>query len=251
MKKIERFYFGTWQLGGQFKQLSCAYIESLLRFAINIGVRRFDTAAVYGKGKVEQILGSCLPEDAVIVTKIPARAKPDIASPSPIQQFYSPDIIYRSADESLKRLRRPCVDTVLLHNWIPSWTSNDAITVLEYLAQLKKQGLAKRIGISLPDDFSCHVDLAVLQNIDVIEAPFNPQQQWVTSQIPELLRLKKEVLLRSLFCRGKLITARESANTLMQRALTLETSVVVGMTTKDQIVQNIETMKGGVNNEPT
>ena len=34
MKWFERLYFGTWQLGGQFKKLPPDYIESLLLFAI-------------------------------------------------------------------------------------------------------------------------------------------------------------------------------------------------------------------------
>jgi len=89
MNWFDRLYFGTWQLGGQFKNLSSTYIESLLFFAISSGIRRFDTAAVYGGGRVEEMLGACLPENAVIVTKIPAASKPDLKAPEPIQKFYS------------------------------------------------------------------------------------------------------------------------------------------------------------------
>src|SRR3989344_5043743 len=95
MDWFDRLYFGTWQLGGQFKNLSPAYIESLLLFAISSGIRRFDTAAVYGGGKVEEMLGACLPEDAVIVTKIPAASKPNLEAPEPIQRFYSRDGFHR------------------------------------------------------------------------------------------------------------------------------------------------------------
>ncbi|PIS04642.1 MAG: hypothetical protein COT81_05460 [Candidatus Buchananbacteria bacterium CG10_big_fil_rev_8_21_14_0_10_42_9] len=61
MKWSDRLYFGTWQLGGQFKNLSKAYIESLLLFAVSSGIRRFDTAAVYGGGRVEEMLGGGYP----------------------------------------------------------------------------------------------------------------------------------------------------------------------------------------------
>lgn len=71
MEWSNRLYFGTWQLGGQFKKLSTPYIESLLLFAINSGIRCFDTAAIYGGDKVEEILGVCSPKNAIIVTKIP------------------------------------------------------------------------------------------------------------------------------------------------------------------------------------
>lgn len=244
MEWFNRLYFGTWQLGGQFKNLSSACIESLLLFAINSGIRRFDTAAVYGGGKVEEMLGLYLPEDAVIVTKIPASSKPSLEVPEPIQRFYSRDGIHRSVYESLERLRRFSFDTALLHNWLPTWTT-EAVAVLEHLSELKDQGVVKRIGISLPDNFSYPVDEEVLSHIDVIEVPFNIEQTWVLRQLPRLLDLKKEVLLRSLFKQGKLLTCPRSAEIIVRNTFALCTSVVIGMTTKEQITQNIGYLKGG------
>jgi aryl-alcohol dehydrogenase-like predicted oxidoreductase len=241
MQQFNRLYFGTWQLGGQFKKLSSPQIESLLFFALDSGINRFDTAAVYGEGLVEKILGLNLPGDSVIVTKIPATSKPSLDSPAPIQNFYSRDSIRRSAFASLERLQRSSVDTLLLHNWLPSW-SLDAIEILESLVELKKEGIAKRVGISLPNNFSAHINKEILPFLDVIEAPFNPQNQWILSQLPELLRLKKEILLRSLFDQGKLLK-NHPADAFLQKALELETSLVIGMTTEEQISQNIESMK--------
>ncbi|MFA6897973.1 MAG: aldo/keto reductase [Candidatus Paceibacterota bacterium] len=244
MKWFERLYFGTWQLGGQFKNLSPAYIESLLLFATSYGIRRFDTAAVYGGGEVEEILGSCLPEDAVIVTKIPAIKKPDLKAPAPINEFYSRDHLDQSVENSLSRLRRTQIDTVLLHNWLPSWSS-DAVFILQHLQEVKDSGIAKKVGISLPDDFSSDISDKVLPYIDVVEAPFNRNQKWVLKQLPSLLAMKKEILLRSLFCQGKLLTSH-TAEQLVKDALQLKTSVVIGMTTEEQINRNINHLKGVV-----
>jgi aryl-alcohol dehydrogenase-like predicted oxidoreductase len=244
MKWFERLYFGTWQLGGQFKTLSSSYIESLLLFAINCGIRRFDTAAVYGGGKVEEILGPHLPEDAVVVTKIPAIKKPSLRTPAPIVESYSPDHLDRSLEDSLYRLRRKTVDTILLHNWLPTWSS-DSVPILQHLQHMKSCGLTQRVGISLPDDFSANISAEVLPYIDVIEAPFNPNQRWILNQLPSLLGMNKEVLLRSLFCQGKLLT-HQSAETLVLDALQLGTSVVIGMTTEEQINRNINYLKGVV-----
>jgi len=244
MKWSDRLYFGTWQLGGQFKSLSNAYIESLLLFAISSGIRRFDTAAVYGGGRVEEMLGAYLPENAVIVTKIPAASKPDLKAPEPVQKFYSRDGIHRSVNESLERLRRSSINVALLHNWLPTW-SEDAVAILECLKELKDQGMIQRVGISLPDNFSCPISDAVLSHIDVIEVPFNSEQRWVLTQLPTLIELKKEVILRSLFGQGKLLAGR-SAESLIQDALRLETSVVIGMTTEEQITKNINCLKGEV-----
>lgn len=244
MKWFERLYFGTWQLGGQFKNLSSTYIESLLLFAISSGIRRFDTAAVYGGGKVEEILGSCLPEDAVIVTKIPATRKPDLRTPAPVNEFYSPDHLDQSVESSLNRLKRTQIDAVLLHNWLPSWSS-DAVFILQHLQKVKDSGIARKVGISLPDDFSSDISDEVLPYIDVIEAPFNPNQRWMLNQLPSLLVMKKEILLRSLFCQGKLLTSH-SAELLVKDALQLQTSVVIGMTMEEQITRNINYLKGVV-----
>ncbi len=238
MEWFNRLYFGTWQLGGQFKNLSLVYIESLLLFAIRSGIRRFDTAAVYGGGKVEEMLGACLSEDAVIVTKIPAASKPNLEVPEPIQRFYSEDSIHRSVYGSLERLRRSSIDAVLLHNWLPTWSS-EAVEILECLNRLKDEGVVNRVGISLPDNFSCPVSEAVLPYIDVIETPYNTEQAWVLQQLPYLLDLKKEVLLRSLFKQGKLLTSPHSAEMIAQNAFTLGVSVVIGMTTEEQITKNI------------
>jgi aryl-alcohol dehydrogenase-like predicted oxidoreductase len=245
MKWSDRLYFGTWQLGGQFKNLSKAYIESLLLFAISSGIRRFDTASVYGGGRVEEMLGAFLPKNAVIVTKIPAVSKPNLEAPEPIQRFYSRDGIHRSVYGSLERLQRSSIDAVLLHNWLPTWSS-EAVVIFECLEGLKDEGIVKRVGISLPDNFSCPVAEVILPHIDVIEAPFNTEQPWVLQQLPYLLDLKKEVLLRSLFKQGKLLTDPHSAELITQNAFTLGTSVVIGMTTEKQITRNINSLKGEV-----
>jgi aryl-alcohol dehydrogenase-like predicted oxidoreductase len=244
MEWFKRLYMGTWQFGGQFKQLSRSQIETLLNLALQFGIHRFDTAAVYGDGKVEEILGTCLPPAAIVVTKIPATSKPPLYLPAPIYNFYTPTLIHRSMEESLKRLRRNSIDTVLLHNWHSSW-SLDAIEIIAALDDLKKSGLVKQIGISLPNDFNAYINDAILPYLDIIEAPFNPRQRWILNQLPKLFQLKKEVLLRSLFQQGKLLKKGYTAKEILQEVLPLNTSVVIGMTTEEQIRENISILKGG------
>lgn len=79
----------------------------------------------------------------------------------------------------------------------------------------------------------------------MIETPFNTEQVWVLQQLPYLLDLKKEVLLRSLFKQGKLLTSLHSAEMIVQNAFALGTSVVIGMTTEKQVTRNINYLKGG------
>lgn len=244
MAWFNRLYFGTWQLGGQFKQLSRPQIETLLNFALQSGIRRFDTAAVYGDGKVEKILGACLPPEAVVITKIPAASKPALGSLSSIRDFYTPTLIRRSIEESLKRLRRDSINVILLHNWHPAWSS-DVVEVMAVFDDLKKDGLVNRVGVSLPNGFNMHIDDTVLPYLDVIEAPFNPQERWILDQLPDLLGLKKEVLLRSLFRQGTLLKDGYAAKEILRETLALNTSMVIGMTTEEQITENISYLKGG------
>ena len=248
MKWNERLYFGTWQLSGQFKNLTNIQTEELIQSALSHGIYKFDTAAVYGQGNVEKILGVQLPQKARILTKIPAMLKP--GTQTTIDECYSHDSIYRSVEQSLFRLKRNSVDTLLLHNWMPSWQKS-ATHVLEILNEIKSVGITRQVGISLPDSFSGYIDDSVLENIDVVEAPYNTHEQWIVSQLPQFKRMGKEVLLRSLFLQGKILTGDDrqadiSAVEILARALKLETSVVVGMTTTDQIVQNINQLKGAV-----
>ena len=249
MDWFRRLYLGTWQFGGQFKRMSFTEIKSLLDFALDSGISRFDTAVVYGGGRVEEVLGRCLPKDVAIITKVPAITRPQIGSLEPIHSFYSPDHIYRSVHGSLRRLRRSTLDTVLLHNWLPTW-SPDATSVFRCLARLKELGLAKRVGISLPDGFPDLLDQKTLSFVDVVEAPFNPGEQWVLRQLPALLDLNKEVVLRSLFAQGKLLRAY-SRHQLLKDALELQTSVAIGMTTEEQITLNISQLREGGSSDTT
>jgi aryl-alcohol dehydrogenase-like predicted oxidoreductase len=262
----QRLYFGTWQLGGQFRNLTADEIVHLLHFASSQGIKRFDTAAVYGAGSVEAVLGQSLPQDAVIVTKVPAKSRPTLDTSDPISSYYDRDWIKRNVEESLERLRRTKADIVLLHNWTRNWGSR-SLEPLAVLDELRSQGVIERLGISLPDGFSAQLDRDVVSCVDVIEAPYNPLDRWIVPDLPGLLRVGKEVILRSIFLQGLLLMDEdkrqrlslsdirrnrfsktshlrgESASTILQEVWRLETSVAIGMTTTSQIVENLRYLR--------
>lgn len=258
---MERLYFGTWQFGGQFKKMSRVEIVSLVEYALRKGVLRFDTAMVYGSGKVEEMLGEVLPQEAVIVTKIPAIKKPAGNLCGGIEEYYPEDFIRKSLDASLSRLKRNSVDTLLLHNWSSVW-DHESEQVFSLLEKLKTEGLVKRIGISFPDGHSCVAGENIMERIDVVEAPCNIVNNEIFEQMPKLLAEGKEVILRSIFLQGILlrnenertdflsedIRSVRTVNIPLQCFTPLEilsrisafgTSVAIGMTTFGQIDQNI------------
>lgn len=106
----------------------------LLDYAYEHGVRHFDTAAAYGAGVSEQILGRWLasrrPADVVIGTK---------ALPP-----YDPAMLEGSIEQSLRRLGRGTVDYFYLHRW--DATLGDG--ALEVLDRARQRGRMRRLGIS-------------------------------------------------------------------------------------------------------
>lgn len=257
-------FFGTWQFGGQFKTLDLQTITYLIEFALRQGINKFDTAMVYGQGQVETLLGDILPKDAFITTKIPAKVKPEGQGVT-VHQCYDREWIELQLDSSLRRLRRSKVDILLLHNWSRYWTEPEDI--LYILQSFKQTGLADKIGISLPDGFHAVIDEQTCKLVDVIQAPYNtPSNLWVTDSFPMLKTQNVQIMLRSIFLQGILLMDQEhiqrlasqdirrakaiqlsgkqpgEAEDLLACALQLETSVVVGMTTAEQITRNINTI---------
>jgi aryl-alcohol dehydrogenase-like predicted oxidoreductase len=265
---FNHFYLGTWQFSGNFKHFSDCQVEDLLIFAWENGFKNFDTAAVYGNGKVESILGEVLPPESFIVTKIPAISKPSLEVANSISLYYPFDWINQNVENSLKRLKRNKLNTVLLHNWSRSW-NNNSLKPLLILQDLKRQKLIERIGISLPDDFNASLPQEVIDVTDVIEAPYNYDNQWILKILEQKNIQTKEIIIRSLFFQGiyflnhKKINLLEpqdirrkktnhcldaknnkiSASEIIKNASMLPVSIVVGMTTKEQITENISIIK--------
>lgn len=107
---------------------------ALLDYAYDHGVRHFDTAAAYGAGASEQILGRWLasrrPSDVVIGTK---------AIPP-----FAPTALEASIELSLRRLGRETVDYFYLHRWDASLVDG----TLEVLDRAGQSGRMRRLGIS-------------------------------------------------------------------------------------------------------
>jgi diketogulonate reductase-like aldo/keto reductase len=119
---------GTWTLSGE------ACVEAI-RWALAAGYRHIDTAAMYGN---EEAVGAGIRAGGVKREEIFLTTKvwPDDLAPGDLE---------RSAEASLRRLRLDHVDLLLIH-----WP-NLAIPLrgtMEALAKVKRQGLARHIGVA-------------------------------------------------------------------------------------------------------
>lgn len=124
---------GTWRMG-ESRRARTREVDAL-RLGLSLGLTLIDTAAVYGAGEAESIVGDAIAdcrEQVFVVTKVwPSHA--------------SAAALLASARASLRRLRTDRVDALLLH-----WPTRSVplAETLGALAELRRSGLARHIGVS-------------------------------------------------------------------------------------------------------
>lgn len=122
-----------------------ADIPGLLRRAYELGIRHFDTAAVYQQGRNEEMVGNVIKEmgvrdKVVISTKQPSPNHPQNSADAK-KRFIA------GVDASLKRLQMDHVD-ILYHHAVDSVEDAQAEGQLEALQTLKKSGKTRFLGLS-------------------------------------------------------------------------------------------------------
>jgi aryl-alcohol dehydrogenase-like predicted oxidoreductase len=121
--------------------------ERLLLAALDLGVTLFDTAALYGFGANEELVGRVLG---------PHRSKFVLASKCGMQGVHYPDGVKRVIDgrpetlkktceDSLRRLRTDVIDLYYLHRWDTQVPIEDSVGAL---ADLVRAGKLRTIGLS-------------------------------------------------------------------------------------------------------
>ncbi len=116
----------------------------LIQRAYEVGVRHFDTAAAYQRGRDEEMVGSMIQEmgvrsSVIVSTKVWLRDQ--VRSPQ------ARDLFRQSFESSLKRLRMDHVD-ILYYHLVDTLEDLRAEGPLQALAELKKEGKARSIGFS-------------------------------------------------------------------------------------------------------
>lgn len=123
-QEIAPLGMGCWPIGGPFwkdgQPLGYANAEDreslrTIHAALDAGIRLFDTAAVYGAGHSERLLGQALKgrPDALVVTKIGMGF--DEATKQVTGDEVDPADVLPAIDRCLRRLGRDRIDILLLH----------------------------------------------------------------------------------------------------------------------------------------
>ena len=147
--EITRVGFGAWAIGGggwefgwgpQQDERSIAAIHR----ALELGVNWIDTAAAYGFGHSEQVVGRALQGVAdrpLLFTKASLLEGPDRRVVHSLKR----DSILREAHASLERLGVDAIDLYQIHWPIPDEDIEEGWAAF---AELREQGLVRHIGVS-------------------------------------------------------------------------------------------------------
>jgi len=149
---ITRVGYGAWAIGGsgwQFAWGSQDDNESIaaIHRALELGVSWIDTAAVYGLGHSEEVVGRALKEwrgsRPYVSTKCGLRGD----AKGEVQKVLSADSIRGEVEDSLRRLSVDAIDLYQIH-WPPDPDSAALEEGWSTLADLKREGKVRWIGVS-------------------------------------------------------------------------------------------------------
>jgi predicted aldo/keto reductase-like oxidoreductase len=146
---------------------------ALVRRSFELGVRHFDTAAVYQGGRNEEMVGQVIQDmkvrDRVVIgTKVFVPHVQREVSSGELKKIY-----LETADASLRRLRTDYLDILYSHNVQDTGYLNNP-GILEALRILKKQGKVRFIGFSVHTSMAELIENAVQSGyFDVILTVYN------------------------------------------------------------------------------
>jgi aryl-alcohol dehydrogenase-like predicted oxidoreductase len=171
---ITRVGLGAWAIGGPWEkgwgEQDDAESVATIMYAIESGISWIDTAAVYGLGHAETVIGGALatlPEDErpTVLTKCGRFEGHELGS----GKVGNPKAIRQGCEESLQRLRVDVLDCLQLH-----WPPDDVPVELTWqtMAELKEEGKCASIGAS-----NCSVEQLTAMHqiapVEVVQPPLS------------------------------------------------------------------------------
>jgi len=120
-----------------------ARAAELLRRALELGVRHFDTAALYGFGRNEQLIGETLAGERQRIFLASKCGMTGVNGKRVVDG--RPEVLKQTCREALARLRTEVIDLYYLHRYDKRVPLEDSIGAL---ADLVREGLVRYIGLS-------------------------------------------------------------------------------------------------------
>ena len=147
--EITRVGFGAWAIGGGAWEFGWGAQDDedsvrAIGRALELGVNWIDTAAAYGFGRSEEVVGHALAgvdRRPYVFTKSSLLEGPDRTVVHSLKR----DSILREAEASVKRLGGEPIDLYQIHWPVPA---EDVEQGWAAMAELKEQGLVRHLGVS-------------------------------------------------------------------------------------------------------
>jgi aryl-alcohol dehydrogenase-like predicted oxidoreductase len=178
---VSEIGYGAWGIGGSM-WLGAEDQESLkaLNRAIDLGVNFIDTAAAYGDGHSERLVGKVVAERderIVVASKIPPK---NLTWPAPAgidpDEAFPADHVRTSTERSLSNLGMDAIDVMQFHVWSDDWVGRGSW--LDAIHALKEEGKIRFFGVSI-NDLEPGNALALIETgvVDTVQVIYNVFEQ--------------------------------------------------------------------------
>jgi len=166
-------------------------IDQIVSYAIENGIRFFDTAQAYGNS--ESVIG-------ISLEKLNQKNSVQIVSKlSPDLQECSADIIVKSVKSSVQKLNVKSLHGFLVHRAEALYSESYSLTV----QMLKDEGLINKSGVSV---YTPGEAITALDNplVEILQIPFNIlDRRWIDEGVLEKAEQKNvQLFFRSIFLQG-------------------------------------------------
>lgn len=206
--RVSEIGFGGWAIGGSWGAQQDADSKAALHRALDLGVSFIDTAAGYGNGHSERIIGEVLRErkqPVFVATKTPPAPGP--WPPTPYcrdDERYPESYLRANVEERLRQLGRERIDLLQLHTWTRAW--NRSPRPFEVLRKLQAEGKLRFVGVSTPEhDQNAVIDLMRGGWVDAVQVIYNVFEQTPAAELlPVARELGVGVIVRVVFDEGVL-----------------------------------------------
>jgi aryl-alcohol dehydrogenase-like predicted oxidoreductase len=121
--------------------------ERLLLLALDLGVNHFDTAALYGFGANETLVGRVLKPHRSRILLASKGGMAGVTFPDGVKRVIDgrPEAIRRNCEDSLQRLGTDVIDLYYLHRWDKAVPVEDSVGAM---SRLVEQGKVRLLGLS-------------------------------------------------------------------------------------------------------
>ena len=121
--------------------------EALLHRAIDLGCTLFDTAALYGFGANETLVGRALKTHRQHITLCSKGGMAGVTFPDGVKRVINgrPEALRQNCEDSLRRLGTDVIDLYYLHRWDKQVPIEDSVGAL---SDLVRMGKIRAIGLS-------------------------------------------------------------------------------------------------------